>query len=62
MHAKGLIGDPVGKQKSIVFTEQGEILAAKYFKELFGKTGKARTESNPSLSLVTRSVKPDDSE
>ncbi len=36
LHAKGLIGDPVGKQKSVVFTDEGLRDAERLFRELFG--------------------------
>lgn len=35
LHAKGLIGDPVGKAKSVVFTEEGRRRAETLFQELF---------------------------
>ena len=37
LYEKGLIGDPVGKQKSVVFTEEGLREAERCFKELFAK-------------------------
>ena len=37
LHEKGWIRDPVGKQKSIVLTEQGVTLAATYLEKYFGK-------------------------
>lgn len=37
LHAKGLIGDPVGKQKSVVFTDEGLRDAERHFRALFGK-------------------------
>jgi hypothetical protein len=35
LHAKGLIGDPVGKAKSVVFTEEGRRRAEALFRQLF---------------------------
>lgn len=35
LHAKGLISDPVGKAKSVVFTEAGLREAERLFRELF---------------------------
>ena len=37
LHEKGLIGDPVGKQKSVVFTDDGLREAERCFKKLFAK-------------------------
>ena len=37
LHDKGWIQDPVGKQKSVVLTEQGVTLAATYLEKHFGK-------------------------
>ena len=37
LHEKGWIRDPVGKQKSVVLTEQGVALAATYLEKYFGK-------------------------
>jgi len=37
LHDKGMIDDPVGKVKSVVFTEQGLERAKKLFEELFGE-------------------------
>jgi hypothetical protein len=39
LHEKGLISDPVGKAKSVVFTEEGLSEARRLFDELFGRTG-----------------------
>ena len=36
LHAKGMISDPVGKAKSVVFSEEGLRQAELLFKELFG--------------------------
>ena len=36
LHEKGWIGDPVGKQKSVVFSEEGETLAAEFLEKHFG--------------------------
>ena len=38
-HEKGFISDPVGKAKSIVFTEEGMRESERLLYELFGKTG-----------------------
>ena len=35
LHKKGLISDPVGKGKSVVFTEEGLREAERLFRELF---------------------------
>ena len=35
LHEKGLISDPVGKAKSVVFTEEGLREAERLFRELF---------------------------
>jgi hypothetical protein len=37
LHEKGLINDPVGKQKSVVFSEEGLRAAKRCFHELFAK-------------------------
>jgi hypothetical protein len=37
LHEKGLIHDPVGKQKSVVFTDDGLREAERCFHELFAK-------------------------
>jgi len=37
LYKKGWVDDPVGKQKSIVFTEEGHELAIKFMKKHFGK-------------------------
>jgi hypothetical protein len=37
LYQKGWIGDPVGKQKSVVFTDEGEDLATKFLEKHFGK-------------------------
>jgi hypothetical protein len=36
-YKNGWIYDPVGKQKSVAFTEDGEELATKFMKKHFGK-------------------------
>jgi hypothetical protein len=38
LHEKGLISDPVGKAKSVVFTDEGLLQARKLLEELFGKS------------------------
>ena len=35
LHEKGLIGNPVGKAKSVVFTEEGLKESERLFRELF---------------------------
>jgi len=35
LHDKGMIGDPVGKVKSVVFTEEGLARAKALFEEMF---------------------------
>ncbi|HEY2321859.1 MAG TPA: DUF6429 family protein [Thermoanaerobaculia bacterium] len=35
LHAKGYISDPVGKPKSVVFSEQGMLEAQRLLEELF---------------------------
>lgn len=35
LHAKGMISNPVGKTKSVVFTEEGQRRAEELFRELF---------------------------
>src|SRR3954470_21596078 len=35
LHEKGMISDPVGKAKSVVFTEEGLCEAERLFRELF---------------------------
>jgi hypothetical protein len=37
LHDKGMIGDPVGKVKSVVFTEEGSQRAKMLFEEMFEK-------------------------
>ena len=37
LHAKGYISDPVGKAKSVVFTEEGLAESERLLVELFGK-------------------------
>ena len=37
LHAKGMIGDPVGKQKSVWLTEEGVAESARLFDQLFSK-------------------------
>ena len=39
LHEKGLISDPVGKAKSVVFTEEGLSEARRLLGELFGASG-----------------------
>ena len=35
LHKKGFISDPVGKQKSVVLTEEGAAQSERLFRELF---------------------------
>ena len=37
LHRKGMISDPVGKAKSVVFTEEGRREAERLFRELFAR-------------------------
>jgi hypothetical protein len=37
LHDKGWISDPVGKQKSVGITEEGIILADRFFEKYFSK-------------------------
>jgi hypothetical protein len=37
LHDKGMIGDPVGKVKSVVFTDEGLARAKALFEEMFKK-------------------------
>src|SRR5215218_7231052 len=37
LHRKGMISDPVGKAKSVVFTEDGRREAERLFRELFAR-------------------------
>ena len=37
LHDKGMIGDPVGKVKSVVFTDEGPERAKALFEEMFEK-------------------------
>ncbi len=37
LHKNGWIGDPIGKQKSVIFTEEGEILAQQFLEKHFGQ-------------------------
>lgn len=38
LHAKGLIGNPVNKNKSVGLTEEGKVRAEELFHKLFGKS------------------------
>jgi hypothetical protein len=38
LHEKGFITDPVGKAKSLVFTEEGLAESRRLFEEMFGAT------------------------
>lgn len=37
LHEKGMISDPVGKAKSVVFTEEGQNRSEDLFKAMFTK-------------------------
>jgi hypothetical protein len=37
LHEKGMISDPVGKAKSVVFTEEGQQRSEDLFKAMFAK-------------------------
>lgn len=37
LHAKGLIGNPVGKTKSVLFTQEGRRRSEDLLRSLFGK-------------------------
>ena len=37
LHRKGMISNPMGKAKSVVFTEQGQREAERLFRELFSR-------------------------
>ena len=37
LHEKGLISNPVGKAKSVLFTEEGQQKSEELFKKLFAK-------------------------
>ena len=37
LHEKGMISDPVGRAKSVVFTEEGLAASERLLNELFGK-------------------------
>ena len=37
LHAKGMIGDPIGKTKSVVFTEDGLRRSKELLRTMFGK-------------------------
>jgi hypothetical protein len=37
LHEKGMIGDPVGKQKSVVFTDEGLERSKQLFETMFAK-------------------------
>lgn len=39
LHDKGMISDPVGKAKSVVFTEEGLQRSERLFHEMFGREG-----------------------
>jgi uncharacterized protein DUF6429 len=37
LHEKGMISNPVGKAKSVVFTDEGEREAQRLFHQMFGR-------------------------
>jgi hypothetical protein len=39
LYEKGYISDPVGKAKSVVFTDEGEAKSLELLRKLFGKNG-----------------------
>ena len=39
LHAKSMIGDPVGKAKSVVFTNEGLAESERLFGRMFGRKG-----------------------
>jgi Domain of unknown function (DUF6429) len=39
LHRKGMIGDPVGKAKSVVLTEEGLMESERLFQKLFSRAG-----------------------
>ncbi len=41
LHQKGMIGNPVGKAKSVVMTEEGEKRSEELFEEFFVGSGKS---------------------
>ena len=60
LHDKGMIGDPVGKVKSVVFTGQGLERAKKLFEEMFEEKGEGevirdRYDTTTALSGVAPS-------
>lgn len=42
LHAKGYIGNPAGKAKSVVFSDEGLARAEALFAKLFGRDGASR--------------------
>jgi hypothetical protein len=42
LHTKGLISNPIGKAKSIVFTDEGMRLSEALFRKLFSAKGRSR--------------------
>jgi hypothetical protein len=42
LHAKGLISDPVGKTKSVMFTDEGPERARALFQEMFASSPASR--------------------
>lgn len=57
LHEKGIISNPVGKPKSVVFTEEGEREARQFFCEMFGST-KVDDSENRQLSCVAGALPP----
>jgi hypothetical protein len=52
MHEKGWIYDPVGKQKSIIFTEEGYELAEQFLAKHFGKQSRDVFINNKAFKYV----------
>jgi hypothetical protein len=48
LHAKGMISDPVGKAKSVVFSEEGLRQSERLFNELFGVKQRFRDQGGRS--------------
>jgi hypothetical protein len=57
LYAKGLISNPVGKAKSVVFTDEGLLLSERYFANSSQRSAKARgsglmvSNGSPSIDL-----------
>ncbi|WP_179255410.1 MULTISPECIES: DUF6429 family protein [Burkholderia] len=44
LHARGLIGDPINKAKSVILTEDGLRESERLFRQQFGASGGARAD------------------